>query len=55
MHVLAIDTSSAAVTAAVAELSEDAIEVLAQRVTIDARAHAEVLTPSIEAASAKPG
>ena len=49
MHVLAIDTSSAAVTAAVAELSEDAIEVLAQRVTIDARAHAEVLTPSIEA------
>jgi tRNA threonylcarbamoyl adenosine modification protein YeaZ len=49
VHVLAIDTSSAAVTAAVAELSEDAIEVLAQRVTIDARAHAEVLTPSIEA------
>jgi len=49
VHVLAIDTSSAAVTAAVAELSEDGIEVLAQRVTIDARAHAEVLTPSIEA------
>ena len=49
MYVLAIDTSSAAVTAAVAELSEDGIEVLEQRVTIDARAHAEVLTPSIEA------
>ena len=49
MYVLAIDTSSAAVTAAVVELSEDGIEVLEQRVTIDARAHAEVLTPSIEA------
>ena len=49
MFVLAIDTSSAAVTAAVAELSPGGIEVLAERVTIDARAHAEVLTPSIEA------
>ena len=49
MYVLAIDTSSAAVTAAVAALSPGGIEVLAERVTIDARAHAEVLTPSIEA------
>jgi tRNA threonylcarbamoyl adenosine modification protein YeaZ len=49
VYVLAIDTSSAAVTAAVAALSPGGIEVLAERVTIDARAHAEVLTPSIEA------
>ena len=49
VYVLAIDTSSAAVTAAVAALSPGGIEILAQRVTIDARAHAEVLTPSIEA------
>ena len=49
MYVLAIDTSSAAVTAGIAELAPGGIEVLAERVTIDARAHAEVLTPSIEA------
>jgi tRNA threonylcarbamoyladenosine biosynthesis protein TsaB len=55
VYVLAIDTSSAAVTAAVAELAEDGVEVLAQRVTIDARAHAEVLTPSIEACLSEAG
>ncbi|MGN6473404.1 MAG: tRNA (adenosine(37)-N6)-threonylcarbamoyltransferase complex dimerization subunit type 1 TsaB [Mycobacteriales bacterium] len=55
MYALAIDTSSAAVTAAVAQLSDGDIEVLAQRVTIDARAHAEVLTPSIEACLGEAG
>ncbi len=55
MHVLAIDTSSAAVTAAVADVSEDGVEMLAQRVTIDGRAHAEVLTPSIEACLGQSG
>jgi tRNA threonylcarbamoyl adenosine modification protein YeaZ len=55
VYVLAVDTSSAAVTAAVATLSSGGIEVLAQRVTIDARAHAEVLTPSIEACLSEAG
>jgi tRNA threonylcarbamoyl adenosine modification protein YeaZ len=55
VHVLAIDTSSAAVTAAVADVSEDGVEMLAQRVTIDGRAHAEVLTPSIEACLVQSG
>jgi tRNA threonylcarbamoyl adenosine modification protein YeaZ len=46
--VLAIDTSSAAVTAAVASVGAG-VELLASRVTIDARAHGELLAPSIEA------
>ena len=46
MLVLAIDTSSAAVSAAVVSVDGD---VLAQRVTIDARAHGELLAPSIAA------
>jgi tRNA threonylcarbamoyl adenosine modification protein YeaZ len=46
--VLALDTSSAAVTAAVARVGP-AVELLAQRVTIDARAHGELLAPSIQA------
>jgi tRNA threonylcarbamoyl adenosine modification protein YeaZ len=44
--VLAIDTSSAAVSAAVVSVDGD---VLARRVTIDARAHGELLAPSIAA------
>ncbi len=46
MLVLAIDTSSAAVSAAVVSVDGD---VYAQRVTIDARAHGELLAPSIAA------
>ncbi|HEY3629554.1 MAG TPA: tRNA (adenosine(37)-N6)-threonylcarbamoyltransferase complex dimerization subunit type 1 TsaB [Jatrophihabitantaceae bacterium] len=46
MLVLAIDTSSAAVTAAVVAV-DDAVRALAQRVTVDARAHGERLAPSI--------
>jgi len=44
--VLAIDTSAAAVSAAVVSVDGD---VYAQRVTIDARAHGELLAPSIAA------
>jgi len=44
--VLAIDTSSAAVTAAVLELTPDVV-VRAERVTIDARGHGEYLAPGI--------
>jgi tRNA threonylcarbamoyl adenosine modification protein YeaZ len=53
--VLAVDTSSAAVSAAVASVEASAddtgggVRVLAERQTIDARAHAEQLAPSIRA------
>ncbi len=44
--VLAIDTATPAVTAGVVSLG-DRIDVLAEQVTVDARAHAERLTPNI--------
>jgi tRNA threonylcarbamoyl adenosine modification protein YeaZ len=44
--VLAIDTSSAAVTAAVVDV-DHAVRAVARRVTVDARAHGERLAPSI--------
>lgn len=49
--VLAIDTATPAVTAGVVRL--DGIEVLSERVTVDARAHAEQLTPNVVAALAE--
>jgi tRNA threonylcarbamoyl adenosine modification protein YeaZ len=49
--VLAIDTSSPAVTAGVVADGE----VLAERVTVDARAHAERITPNVLAAIADAG
>lgn len=46
--VLAIDTATPAVTAGVARLGDDGlVDVLAERVTLDARAHAEQLTPNV--------
>ncbi|HEY8719568.1 tRNA (adenosine(37)-N6)-threonylcarbamoyltransferase complex dimerization subunit type 1 TsaB [Pengzhenrongella sp.] len=48
MFALVIDTSSAAVTAGVVDLA-NGVRVLAQRVTLDARAHGELLAPSIRA------
>jgi tRNA threonylcarbamoyl adenosine modification protein YeaZ len=50
--ILAIDTATPAVTAGVVRRDGDTIEVLAQRVTVDARAHAEQLTPNAVAALA---
>lgn len=48
MLVLAVDTSSAAVTAGVLRLPPvGSPEVLAERVTVDARAHGELLMPSV--------
>lgn len=47
--VLALDTSTPAVTAGVVRLPD---QVLAERVTVDARAHAERLTPNVLAALA---
>ncbi|MDT5187685.1 MAG: tRNA threonylcarbamoyladenosine biosynthesis protein TsaB [Mycobacterium sp.] len=51
--VLAIDTATPAVTAGIVKL--DGIEVLSERVTVDARAHAEQLTPNVVAALADAG
>ncbi|KWX69166.1 tRNA (adenosine(37)-N6)-threonylcarbamoyltransferase complex dimerization subunit type 1 TsaB [Mycobacterium sp. NAZ190054] len=45
--VLAIDTATPAVTAGVVRVDGDAIELLAEEVTVDPRAHAERLTPNI--------
>ncbi|MDR3665153.1 MAG: tRNA (adenosine(37)-N6)-threonylcarbamoyltransferase complex dimerization subunit type 1 TsaB [Mycobacterium sp.] len=53
--ILAIDTATPAVTAGVARRSGSGIEVLAERVTVDARAHAEQLTPNVVAAVADAG
>ncbi|HEU5006205.1 MAG TPA: tRNA (adenosine(37)-N6)-threonylcarbamoyltransferase complex dimerization subunit type 1 TsaB [Jatrophihabitantaceae bacterium] len=47
MLVLVIDTSSAAVIAALAEVGDDAVELRAQRSTVNAKAHGELLAPSI--------
>ncbi|HTI74980.1 MAG TPA: tRNA (adenosine(37)-N6)-threonylcarbamoyltransferase complex dimerization subunit type 1 TsaB [Mycobacterium sp.] len=51
--VLAIDTATPAVTAGVVRL--DGIELLAERVTVDPRAHAEQLTPNVLGALADAG
>lgn len=53
--ILAIDTATPAVTAGVVRRHDDTIEVLAERVTLDARAHAEQLTPNAVAALADAG
>lgn len=61
MLVLVIDTATAAVTAAIGRVAggTGAVTVLAERVTVDGRAHGELLAPQIEAvlgeAGAKPG
>ncbi|AXB46892.1 tRNA (adenosine(37)-N6)-threonylcarbamoyltransferase complex dimerization subunit type 1 TsaB [Amycolatopsis albispora] len=47
MLVLAVDTSTPAVTAGVVQLEPDSLAVAAERVTIDARAHGELLTPHV--------
>ena len=49
--VLAIDTATPAVTAGIVRVGEK-VEVLAEVVTLDARAHAECLTPNVLAALA---
>ncbi|MEO3760757.1 tRNA (adenosine(37)-N6)-threonylcarbamoyltransferase complex dimerization subunit type 1 TsaB [Mycobacterium sp. B14F4] len=51
--ILAIDTATPAVTAGVVRL--DGLQVLAERVTVDPRAHAELLTPNVVGALADAG
>lgn len=53
--ILTIDTATPAVTAGVARRTEAGVEVLASRITVDARAHAEQLTPNVVAAVADAG
>ena len=56
--VLALDTATPAVTAGVVELGKnyrDVIDVLAENVTVDPRAHAERLTPNIVGALSEAG
>ena len=53
--VLAIDTATPAVTAAVVRRDDTGIVVAGQRVRVDARAHAELLTPNVLAAVAEAG
>ena len=50
--VLALDTATPAVTAGVVRHDPSGVEVLAERVTLDPRAHAERLTPNVLAALA---
>lgn len=47
MLILAVDTSTPAVTAGVVRLDDAGPRPLATRITVNARAHAEVLTPQI--------
>lgn len=56
MTVLAIDTSTPAVVAGVLRRDPDGtIAVLAERIVVDAHAHAELLTPNVVAAVADSG
>lgn len=54
-NVLAIDTATPAVTAAVVTRGDRGIRVLAQRVTVNSRQHAEMLTPNAIASVAEAG
>ena len=53
--VLAIDTATPAVTAGLVRRDGDRLDVLAERVSIDARAHAERITPNVLGALADAG
>lgn len=55
MLVLAIDTSTPAVTAGVVRLDGAELTVLGQRVSVDPRAHGELLTPHVLDALTKAG
>lgn len=55
MVILAIDTATPAVTAGVVRLDDVNVDVLAERVTVDPRAHAEQLTPNVVGALADAG
>ncbi|SCG56358.1 tRNA (adenosine(37)-N6)-threonylcarbamoyltransferase complex dimerization subunit type 1 TsaB [Micromonospora inositola] len=49
MLVLVVDSSTPAVTAALVEVTADGVAARAQRCTVDARAHGELLAPQVDA------
>ena len=55
MLVLAVDSASAATSAAIAEVTADGVTVIAAEANVDARAHGEVLAPLIQACLATAG
>lgn len=55
MLVLVVDSSTPAVTAALAEVGADGVALCAERVTVDARAHGELLAPQVDTALAEAG
>lgn len=55
MLVLVVDSSTPAVTAALVEISADGVAPRAERCTVDARAHGELLAPQVDAVLAEAG
>jgi tRNA threonylcarbamoyl adenosine modification protein YeaZ len=59
VFVVVVDTATPAVTAGVARIDDNGVQVLAQQRTVDARAHGELLAPAIVAvlaeAAVRPG
>lgn len=55
MLVLVVDSSTPAVTAALVKISAGGVMLRAQRCTVDARAHGELLAPQVEAVLADAG
>ncbi len=55
MLVVVVDSATPAVTAALVEVGDRTVEVVAERVTVDARAHGELLAPAIRAVLAEGG
>jgi tRNA threonylcarbamoyladenosine biosynthesis protein TsaB len=53
--IVVLDTATPAVTAALAAVDESGARVVAERVTVDARAHGELLAPQIRAVLAEAG
>jgi tRNA threonylcarbamoyl adenosine modification protein YeaZ len=52
---LVVDSATPAITAAVVRVDDSGVDLLAERITVDARAHGERLGPSIEAVLAEAG
>lgn len=55
MLVLVVDTATPAVTAALAEIAADDVRIRSERVTVDGKAHGELLAPQIDAVLAEAG
>ncbi|MFG1775361.1 tRNA (adenosine(37)-N6)-threonylcarbamoyltransferase complex dimerization subunit type 1 TsaB [Micromonospora sp. NPDC049048] len=55
MLVLVVDSSTPAVTAALAEVTAEGVATRAHRRTVDARAHGELLAPQVDAVLAEAG